>query len=259
MLVLRSIAPAAILCAALAPLARADHHGMVMAAPDAAPVIDAGVAVVAGSFAATIYQGSYQGLLPSVAVATGRLTLGAQVGLYRLAENGATQRGLGDVVGHAGYALLAGPAARAGLSLAASLPTGDPIVGLGMGHAMVMPAGWASCGAGPVTLTGSLGYGRALVASGVGHDHGPWPVVDAMNMAEVTWAAGAELPLLAGLRAGARLSGGIPVGLPGTRRVVGGARLSWSSRRLDTGVTVEAGLAGDPLTFRGVLDTALHF
>jgi hypothetical protein len=220
----------------------------------------AGVTFVAASYQTMDYGGDYQGVVPSASWALGRFSVGASWAYYRLFENGAHQRGVGDAVVHGHAALLVRDDVQAGVMLAASAPTGDDVVGLGMGHVMLMPAGWGAWRFARVVVTGSFGYSRALVDASSHHDHGAWPLVEPMNMSELTWSGGGELALGAGVRAGVRLSGGVPIGaLPGHERVVGTLRAAWGQRRVETAAELQAGLAGDPFTVRGVLSAALRF
>jgi hypothetical protein len=45
----------------------------------------------------------------------------------------------------------------------------------------------------------------------------------------------------------------------GVERVIGALRVAWGEGRVDTAIEVQAGLAGDPFTVRGVLQTSLRF
>jgi hypothetical protein len=81
-----------------------------------------------------------------------------------------------------------------------------------------------------------------------------------MNMSELTWMASGDHALTSELHVGARMSGGIPVGnLVGHTRVVGAFRVAFGHGRLETAAEVQAGIAGDPFTVRGVVETALRF
>lgn len=256
----REVRRAALVLLALASTtpARADHHGMAMPeGPAAATTIDASVAVLAARFASRYYTGDYQAVAPALAARRGRWAISAAVGLYRLDENGARVYGLGDVVVGGQAALLDLGAARGGLALAVSAPTGDDVRGLGMGHAMVMPSAWATWPLAPVTLALALGYGRALTALG-GHDHGVWPLVEPMNLQELTWSAAATLTEVVPVRLTARCSGGLALGA-GTTRVIAGLRAAWGHGRVDTALELQAGLIGDPFSVRGVLETAVRF
>lgn len=249
----------------LAPAAaRADHHGMAMEHDDSSSSsFVAGVSLVAASFSPSqpdnmFYGGNYQGVAAGLQWAYDRYSVGANGSYYRLLRNGDEQYGIGDLSANAQIALVRQPALQAGVLAAVSVPTGNEDLGLGMGHIMLMPAGYVAARAGQIALTGSLGYSRAL-ASG-GHVHGMMPLVEPMNMSELTWSFGGDVPIAAGVRGGARFTGGIPVGaMAGTDRVIGAARVGWGSGRVDTAVELQAGLVGDPFTIRGVLSTALKF
>jgi hypothetical protein len=220
--------------------------------------LSAGVSVQAAQFDNTSYEGSYQAILPSVGFMRGRFGAGATVGLYHLSKNGLSKNGLGDamVTGHA--TVISTDALQAGVALHLMAPTGSELEGFGMGHVMAMPSAWGTWRARPVILKASAGYSRALTGLGGMHDHGPSPLVDPMNMQELTWSAGAELEVGHGLAAGGRFLGGIPIGT-GRERVVGAGRLAWGTPRITTAFELQLGVAGDPFTIRGVLDTALRF
>lgn len=246
---------------ALAPVrAQADHqHGMVAGGGGDATSFAAGVSLIAAQFDTMSYGGDYQAVVPSLRWGRGRFAGSASLGLYRLQENGRELYGLGDAVVHGQLALVHHHAVAAGAAVAVSAPTGDHLAGLGMGHVMIMPAAWGRWTVGRVTLDGSAGYGRALGSAASHHSHGAWPLVDPMNFAEVTWTASGEIPLARVLRAGGRLSGGVPVGAEGETRVVAGVRVLWNAGQVDTAFELQTGLAGDPFTIRGVFETALRF
>jgi hypothetical protein len=220
--------------------------------------LSAGVSVQAAQFDNTSYEGSYEAILPSAGFMRGRFGAGATVGLYHLTKNGLTKNGLGDAMftGHA--TVISTDALQAGVALHMMAPTGSELEGFGMGHVMAMPSAWATWRSSPVILKASAGYSRALTGLGGMHDHGPSPLVDPMNMQELTWSAGAELDLVHGLRAGGRVLGGIPIGT-GRERVIGAGRVAWGTPRITTAFELQLGVAGDPFTIRGVLDTALRF
>ncbi len=246
---------------ALPRAARADHHGMVMGQPEDTPsTFGAGISLLAATFATTYYAGDYEGVMPSASWVMGRYSAGANLPFYRLYENGLPVYGLGDFVVHGQAALLVGHTTQAGLLAAVSAPTGNDVNGLGMGHWMLMPALWGAWRIERLVLTGSFGYSRAVVHASAQHDHGMWPLVEPMNMSELTWSGAGEVALGEGVRAGARLSGGVPVGiLPGHDRMVGAARIAWGTHRIDTSAELQAGLVGDPFTIRAVIATAVQF
>jgi len=256
----------ALVCAVLAASGevRADHHGMVMESDGGdAPSYTASVSLVAATFSPSQaenmdYGGNYQGVVAGGAWAMGRYSAGASWAYYRLLKNGVQQYGVGDLVVHGQLALLARHEVQAGLLLAASAPTGSDVAGLGMGHVMVMPASYGAWRDGRFALGASFGYSRALDTGG--HVHGMAPLVEPMNMSELTWTGSGDVAIAAGVRAGARVSGGVPVGsIVGTNRVVGALRVAWGAGRVDTAAELQAGLAGDPFNIRGVVSTALRF
>jgi len=246
------------LLASPAGSARADHDMAMSGHHHGASELALGVSLEAAEFDTAYYAGSYQGIAPSVGWMSGRLGASAAIGLYHITENGLSRYGLGDamVTGH--VTVVASDALDAGMALHLMWPTGSETAGLGMGHAMAMPSVWATWQPQPVTVHATAGYGRALIALDGGHDHGLMPLVDPMNMQELTWSAGAELAVGHGVRVGARTAGGIPIGA-GAMRMIGAGRVAWGTPRITTGVELQLGVAGDPFTLRGVVDTALRF
>jgi hypothetical protein len=241
-----------------AGLARADHDMASMAERSGEAEVSVGLSVVAAEFSTALYVGSYQGLTPVLGWMRGGFGAHAAISLYHLTENGLSRYGAGDAALGGLATLLDGDAVHAGVALHVMLPTGSELDNLGMGHVMAMPSAWASWRAVPVTLSASAGYGRALVALGGAHDHGPAPLVDPMNMQELTWSAAADVDVGHGLQLGGRGRGAAPLGT-GRSRVIGGGRVAWSTPRVSTGLEVQVGVIGDPFTVRGVVDTALRF
>ncbi len=240
----------------------ADHDHMAMAAhgDDSPSTFDASVSLLAASFSTTFYAGDYEGVTPAFGWSMGRFAAGASLPYYRLYENGLQTYGVGDFVAHGQATLLESRDVQLGALFGVSVPTGNSDIGLGMGHVMLMPAGWGAWRHDAVVVTATLGYSRAIVDASSHHDHGMWPLVEPMNMSEITWSGAGEVAIGEGVRAGARLSGGVPVGaLPGSDRVIAAARVAWGTGRVDTAAEIQAGLAGDPFTLRGVVSTALRF
>lgn len=238
--------------------ARAEHqHGY--ATSDGSDELSAGVTLEAASYDSGDYIGSYQGAMPSVGWAHGRFGASAAIGLYHLEKNGLDTYGAGDAMVTARATLVELDDVRGGVALHVMMPTGSSTDGLGMGHWMFMPSAWAAWQRRALTVAASAGYSRAAVSlDGAHHDHGPMPLVDPMNLQELAWTAGAELVVGAGVRVAARALGGAPIG-SGRTRVIGGGRVGWGSERISTGIELQLGLAGDPFSVRGVVDTALRF
>jgi hypothetical protein len=241
-------------------VARADH-AMTMSEHHhaASSELSVGLTVEAARFDTMLYGGSYQGIMPSLSWMRGRFGAHATVGLYHLTENGLSMSGLGDgmVTGHA--TVVAAEALQAGVALHVMVPTGSDPDRFGMGHVMAMPSAWGTWRAHSLKLMASAGYARAVTALGGGHhDHGSSPLVDPMNMQELTWSAGGDLEVGHGVQVGGRALGGIPIGA-GRTRLIGGGRVAWGTPRVSTAFELQLGVAGDPFTVRGVVETSLHF
>lgn len=226
------------------------HHG--------ASEVSLGVSLEAAEFDTRLYVGSYQGIAPSVGWMAGRIGAIAAIGLYHITENGLSRYGFGDAMVAAHVTAVATDTFDTGVALHVMWPTGSEIAGLGMGHMMAMPSLWATWRSHPITVHATGGYSRALISLDDGHEHGLMPLVDPMNMQELTWSAGAEVELGHGVRVGGRTAGGVPIG-PGATRVIGAGRVAWGTPRISTGFELQLGIAGDPFTLRGVVDTALRF
>lgn len=247
-------------------VARADHdHHTAPGANHAghaghedAPEFSAGLAVVAAEFETRLYVGSYQGITPSLSWMRGRFGASAMIGLYHITGNGLSRYGPGDAMATGHATVVATEAVQAGVALHVMCPTGSRTANLGMGHVMAMPSLWATWRMQRVTLRAGTGYGRALTTLDEDHEHGLAPLVDPMNMQELIWNAGVDVDVGHGLRIGGRTAGGVPIG-SGVTRAAAGGRLAWGTPRLSTALEVQVGVAGDPFTVRGVLDTALRF
>jgi len=240
--------------------ARADHDMAMSGHQHAdAPAVSIGVAVQAAEFETMSYVGSYQSIAPTVAWMHGWFGANATLGLYHLDENGRGTYGMGDAMLGAHAAVIRRGEAEAGVALHVMLPTGSEVDNLGMGHVMVMPALWGAWQGGRLGASASAGYARALTSlDGAHHDHGPTPLVDPMNLQELTWSVAADVEVGHHVRLGGRAQGGVPIG-DGRTRVISGGRVAWGMARVSTAFELQVGLAGDPFTVRGVLETALRF
>ena len=248
-----------VLCLAPATaMAEHHHHGMVTGQAEQGSSFAAGLSLVAAEYDTMEYGGEYQGLVPNVRWSHGRFGVAANVGVYRLEKNGLELHGVGDAVVHGQADVVTRGKATAGVALAVSAPTGNQQRGLGMGHPMVMPAAYGKWASGGGSVDASIGYGRAIAGSETHAGHGSGALVEPMNFSEMTFTASGELVLAKQLHAGARLSGAVPIG-DGASRMIGGVRVLWIEGPVDTAFEIQAGLAGDPFTLRGVLETALWF
>ena len=222
-----------------------------------APAVSVGVALEAAEFETTYYVGSYQGIAPQLGWTHGAFGATAAIGLYHITENGLSRYGVGDAMLAAHATVISADALQLGAALHVMCPTGSEIDGLGMGHVMVMPSVWGTWHTDPVAIHASAGYSRGLVSLD-GHHHGPMPLVDPMNLQELTWSAGADVDVGHAVRVGGRTIGAIPIG-DGVARVIGAGRVAWGTPRVTTAFELQLGVAGDPFTIRGVVDTALRF
>jgi hypothetical protein len=240
--------------------ARADHHGGMTMSSSAADesTVEASVSLIAAQYDSMYYGGDYQGVISALRWSRDRFGASANVGVYRLQENGLRVYGLGDVVVQGQARLVDDGYRHAGVSVAVSAPTGADSNGLGMGHFMAMPSMWGTWMVHPVTFSVSAGFGRALADLG-DHLHGMWPLVEPMNMSEVTWGGGAAVSAGYGVNVTARIAGGDPIAAPGVDHIVGALRVDWGNRRVSTGAELQAGVIGDPFKVRGVVDTAFRF
>jgi hypothetical protein len=242
-------------------VARAEHDmgAMSEAHSGGGSALSAGISIEAARFDNVSYLGSHQGVTPSVSWTSSRFGVAAALGMYHLTKNGLSAYGIGDAMftGHA--AIITAGALDAGVALHMMVPTGSELKGFGMGHAMAMPSAWAAWQIRPVVINASLGYSRALVdLGGAEHNHGPAPLVDPMNMQELTWSGGAEVDAVGRIRIGGRVLGAMPIGT-GTDRLIGAGRIAGGTPRLSTSFEVQLGIVGDPFTVRGVVETALRF
>ncbi|HEX2691183.1 MAG TPA: hypothetical protein VHN14_31440 [Kofleriaceae bacterium] len=221
--------------------------------------LSVGISVQAAGFDNTYAVGSYQGIKPSFGWMRGRFGAAATVGLYHLTENGRAVYGLGDVMAAGHATVVVSETLDAGAALHVMVPTGGETDVFGMGHVMAMPSLWGTWRAHAFTIMASGGYGRAVTSqSGAHQDHGTLPLVDPMNLQELTWSAGADLEIGHGVRVGGRTLGGIPIGM-GHTRASGGGRVAWATSRVSTTFELQCGVVGDPFTMRGVVETSLRF
>lgn len=229
---------AALLVGCLVPtaaLADHSHHHDAEAAAPAGSRFSAKLGLLAATFTTQSFVGDYQGVTPKLQWASGRFSASTAIGAYRLRKNGALYHGVGDLFVDGQATLVGGLAGSAGVVLAMSAPTGSDRNSLGMGHFMVMPALWGSWTIGDLALAASGGYGRALgVDDGADHAHGTGPIVDPMNLTELTWSAGGDLAVARALRLGVRVGGAVALDDTGVNRTIGAMRAVWSEGRVET-------------------------
>lgn len=246
-----------------APAAAGDHahHDHQ---PGHAPPVLRGLAAL-GLGAATVVDGdaavSYQSVALAAQATWRRLTLRADLRGYQLARDGATSRGLGDLVIAPWVAVVERPRLHVVLGLPTSLPTGDADADLGMGHVMLMPTAMVSMAHGASSATVIAQGGWAVGADEhAHHDHGaaagtagpPGPIVAPMSASEV----GATLRLghQVARRLGVNASAGavVPLGDDPARGLLGvGAAVGIGRGQLEA--TVERGVLSRPVGSSGSL------
>jgi hypothetical protein len=262
---LRHALTIATLVAVGAGSARADHdHGAHggHGGDAAAPGVSVSIGVLAARYRSTLFAGDYQGTRVGAAWSAERLAIAAAITGYRITRNGKAYYGPGDVSLAAEVTIVRAPRYALGASAGLSAPTGSERDGMGMGHVMAMASGWARWSPGPASVTAALGYGRVLGGRAAHAEHGSaWPLVDPMSGSELTFAAAAEVPLAAQLRAGVAIAGAVPVpAAEGERaRLTAAMRAVVTTGRVETSAELGAGLLGDPYVFRGSIACTVRF
>ncbi|HVV81515.1 MAG TPA: hypothetical protein VHE35_00505 [Kofleriaceae bacterium] len=243
--------------------AQHEHHHMdapPAGAADAAEptAFQVDLSLVGATFDQMLYEGDYAGVGVGASWRYDRLSVHAAVRAYHLTRNGAAVDGIGDVT--AGVDVLAYQRGTwsAGAGVSATLPTGEQYKGLGMGHPMLMPAAWAGRDDGRTMLGVSLGWCGAIGGGGTAHDHGPWPIVEPMSESELMGGVHLDRVIRGPFHAGVGVLAALPLHTDPTRVVaaIGGG---WRHPRAETGVELQAGLAGDPFTVRGLVTSSLRF
>ena len=237
------------------------HHGDPAPAGDAPAAVrpfEVGLALVGARYDQMLYTGDYAGVGLSVAWHRGRLGLRASVPAYHLRRNGQVIDGVGDATVGADVLAVQRGALSVGGGVTVTLPTGEQLTGLGMGHLMLMPALWASRDGGALSLGATVGWCGAIGADPAHHDHGAWPLVEPMSSSELMASVRGDVAVARRVTAGVRLLAAFPLQGDPTR-VVGGVGGRWRGERTETGAEVQAGLAGDPFTVRALVTSALRF
>lgn len=218
----------------------------------------------AAGFSTPEYEGHFEGLVPSFGFRERWFEAAASMPVYRIVRNGRSDVGPGDLLLQARAPVVADHARDhvLGLELAASLPTGDPELELGMGHVMLMPSAWGTLTSGRFAMTARAGYARAVVGSSTHHHHegGMSPLVDPMNESELDGALAGSVGLsrLVGVRAG--FYGAVPVAVDdGRARAAGFAGFAVENRRVSSDFELHLPVAGDPFTAKLLLELGVRF
>ena len=199
-----------------APEALADHHGMVME-PHGGSAFGTSVSLVAASFAMPYYVGDYEGVIPSLSWASPHVASARTcrcTGCRRTAAS-ATASATPWYTAQAHVRSRPATSTR-GVLLAVTAPTGDGQAGTGMGHPMAMPAVWAAWSHARLTFAGVGGYSRALVSAGQSRPRAVAAGRADEHVGDLVERVGRRRRSRTATHAGARVSGGVPVGAPGT-------------------------------------------
>jgi hypothetical protein len=213
------------------------------------------------SYRNRVYAGEYQGALVAASYRHPWVAAEASFGGYRIVRNGLREYGASDVSLDVRGTVARFSELSLGLELAATLPTGDPGRGLGMGHVMLMPGAFFQLEGQRLSLLVQVAYGRALI-TGAEHVHSSptGPLVNPMNRSEIEHAATLAYVFRSPLFAATRLSGAVPVGaLGGAAREALGIAFGASLDHFQTSAELQLPLVGTPFTSRFLLSAAGTF
>lgn len=220
-----------------------------------------GLNTVFASYRNRVYAGEYQGALAVASYRHPWVAAEASFGGYRIVRNGLRQYGISDLGLDVRGALARFGEMSLGLELAATLPTGAPARGLGMGHVMLMPGAFFQLQSERLQLLVQVAYGRAVTA-GSSHVHASptGPLVNPMNRSELEHAVTLAYVFSSPLFAGARLFGAVPVAATGGAAREGlGLVFGAGLDRFQPSAELQLPLVGTPFSLRFLLSAAGAF
>lgn len=243
-----------------APRAYAQH----CTAPDAEEPLREGVtaalAYETARFDSDGGYGGWGGIVPELRASRGGFMARAWIGGYDIDRPRSHVRGIGDVGTDLAVHIFETPRLQAGPLLAMTWPTGDASAGLGMGHAMVMPAFAAHLTADSLRGLATVGYGFGLFVPD-DHVHGSGPIVDPMNRSELQSSVGLAtiLPTSPGrLAVEGHFAYARPIGInDGHERGIAGVGLYLSIAAIGVRAATEWPLVGNPFRVRLQLAASL--
>lgn len=253
----------ALIAAHLAPervAAQACHQSDLPSGSAALPM-RIGVAASFASYRNEVYAGEYQGYFASTSYVHPWVSASLAFGGYRIVRNGRIDHGISDLALDVRAALARFKDELAlGLELAATLPTGNADLGLGMGHVMLMPGVFMELQRPGLRLLVQLAYGRALVGDHRGHAAGPAPLVNPMNRAEIEHVATLSYEFHTPLFALARVLGAVPIQAQGGRaREVLAVGLGATVSRFQLVAELHLPLLGQPFALKSQLGAVVSF
>ncbi|HEU4535394.1 MAG TPA: hypothetical protein VFS00_14800 [Polyangiaceae bacterium] len=208
------------------------------------------------------YEGDYWGLNATLQWDHPFVRLRATMPAYAIVRNGLEGRGAGDLLLEARAPLVRaeGGELSGGPVLAATLPTGDADLDLGMGHPMLMPGLWFTWAPEGGFVSAQMSYGRALGGAGGHHHDGPRPIVNPMNESELEAAASGGYLLHELLRARAGAYGALPTGGEGAAsRAAAFVGADLLAGAFDLSLEGHLPLAGDPFLAKAVVALGARF
>jgi hypothetical protein len=224
----------------------------------------AGLSSVLGSFKRSDQlRGEYQGLFLSGTVSHPWFVAELAVPVYRIAWTGGHAYGLGDlaVTVRANLYRATDGSITAGPELAVTLPTGKPEDGLGMGHVMLMPGGFASWQREHVRIIAQLSYGRALSdLSAHSHHDGPTPIVNPMNRSELSHSIGVSAALHERMYVTGRLIGAVTLfNHDGAPREIVAPGLQLIAGAFDVALELQLPVVGEPFMSRTLMSVGAQW
>lgn len=252
----------ALVLGSASPVAAQSCHAPPAAETGASALVAAVRSQIA-SFDTVRYEGHYESVAPSLRLHAPVLDGAIVLPAYRIVRNGSASRGFGDLVLEASAPVLRGkePADALGLELTTTLPTGDSEHDLGMGHAMLMPALWGSARLRRFSLSGRVGYARALASAGAHHHHaGAFPLVDPMNASELESALAATFEPAHPFALRSGIYGAAPIATQnGAARAAAFVSFGVEGTRMGAAVELHLPLVGDAFSAKLQLESTYRF
>lgn len=190
-------------------------------------------------------SGYYEGAIGAVELTAFGARARVSLGAYHV-DWGQRGTGIGDLQLAVQRGVVSIGAVQLGAAVGATLPTGDVMNELGMGHPMIMPGGFARWSMGGTSVLASAAYGTML---GSGHHHASiGPIPSPMNAEEIAGALRAAHDLR-GTELSATASGAVPIGM-GSSRAALGAGARWRVGETGLGLEFTAPFGGTPIHAR---------
>ena len=202
------------------------------------------------------YEGQFEGTSVAMGFRYQGFLITGKVPAYRLVRNGLPTEGMGDATLAMEQRVFSSADGHnaLGARMALSIPTGAQSQDLGMGHSMVMPGVWARFQW--QRLHGHLGldFARAMGTTDSqhgGHNMSYFPIVQPMNMSELSATGLLELEMLGKMAIRTRLVSARPVASGnGTPRSIAGLGVGFTGEALSTYLEWQTPIEGTPFQSR---------